>query len=126
MRDDLILSSDVRFTVPLRSSHKLVCRESKAAAKFKFVSTLMANIYIEIARLMQASTMTFGLHKKMILDRPLIVRCDIAIDAEDLPLIFRLACRKQTPEDFPDGVQGMVQIKTFTALDANVAMDARR
>ena len=104
-----------------------MCRESKAAgaAKFKFISTLMGNIYIETA-FMQAFIMTFGLHEKTILDRPLIVRCDIAIDAEDLPLIFRIACRRQTPEDFPDGVQGMVQIKSFTALDANVAMDARR
>ncbi len=70
--------------------------------------------------------MTFGLHENMILDRPLIVRCDLAIDVDDLPLIFRLAAGEKTPEEFPDGVQGMLQIKSFTPLDANVAMDNRR
>ena len=108
-----------------RPSHKLVCQQSKTAVKFKFVSTLMGNVTID-SFLMAAFVLTFGLHENMILDQPLIVRCDLAIDAEDLPLIFRLAAGKQTPEDFPDGVQGMLQIKSFTPLDANVAMDARR
>lgn len=108
-----------------RPSHKLVCGESKAAAKFKFVSTLMGNVFIDVT-LMEVFILTFGLHENMIVDRPLIVRCDLAIDAEDLPLIFRLASQKQTPEEFPDGVQGMLQIKSFTPLDPVVAMDAQR
>lgn len=102
-----------------------MCQESKAAAKFKFVSTLMANIFTDIV-LMETFVLTFGLHENMVVDRPLIVRCDLAIDAEDIPLIFRLASRKQTPEDYPGGVQGMLQIKSFTPLDPDVAMDARR
>ncbi len=85
----------------------------------------MGNVTID-SLLIAAFVMTFGLHENMILDRPLIVRCDLSIDADDLPLIFRLAAGKQTPEDFPDGVQGMLQIKSFIPLDANVAMDARR
>ena len=119
------ISSVAWLIAPLRPLHKLVCQESKAAAKFKFVSTLTSNLYLEII-LMTAFILTFGLHKNMIVDRPLIVRCDLVIDAEDIPLIFRLASGKQTPEDFPDGVQGMIQIKSFTALDSDVAVDAQR
>ncbi len=85
----------------------------------------MGNVIIDIT-LMEVFILTFGLHENMIVDRPLIVRCDLVIDAEDLPLIFRLASQKQTPEDFPGGVQGMLQIKSFTPLDPVVAMDAPR
>ena len=108
-----------------RPSHKLVCQDSKAAAKFKLVSTLMGNTYLELA-LVETFVMLFKLHEKKILDRPLIARCDLVIDAEDIPLIYRLAAGQQTPEDFPDGVQGMIQIKALTPLDSNVAIDARR
>ncbi len=41
-------------------------------------------------------------------------------------LIFRLASGEKTPGDFPDGIQGMLQIKSFTPLDPKVAMDAAR
>ena len=85
----------------------------------------MGNIYIEL-ELMEAFILTFGLHENMIVDRPLIVRCELVIDVDDIPLIFRLASGQQTPEDFPAGVQGMIQIKAFTPLDPTIAMDARR
>ncbi len=75
---------------------------------------------------METFVLTFGLHKNMITDRPFIVRCDLSIDSEDLSIISRLTCGQQTPENFPDGVQGMLQIKSFTPLDSSVAMDARR
>ena len=104
-----------------RPSHKLVCQDSKAASKFKFVTTLMGNMNIENL-IKIAFIQTFELRENMTVDGPLIVRCDLAIDSEDLPLIFRLASRNKTPEDFPDGVRGMLQIKSFTPLDPNVAI----
>ena len=85
----------------------------------------MGNMNIELS-LMTAFVQTFELRENMTVDGPLIVRCDLAIDSEDLSLIFRLASRDKTPEDFPDGVRGMLQIKSFTPLDPNVAMDTWR
>ncbi len=75
------------LTAHYRPSHKLVCREPKAAAKFKFVSTLMGNEYIEF-HFIEAFILTFKLHENMIVDRPLIVRCDLVIDPEDIPRYF--------------------------------------
>ena len=103
-----------------------MCQDSKAAAKFKFVATLMGNTNIETLILI-AFVQTFELRENMTVDGPLILRCDLAIDSDDLVLIFRLASREKTPEDFPGGVQGMLQIKSFTPLDPNVAiMDPTR
>ena len=70
---------------------------------------------------------TFELRENMTVDGPLILKCDLAVDSEDMVLIFRLASQEKTPEDFPGGVQGMLQIKSFTPLDPNVAiMDPTR
>ncbi len=85
----------------------------------------MGNMNIETL-LTIAFIQTFELRENITIDGPLICRCDIAIDSEDLVLIFRLASRDKTPEDFPGGIQGMLQIKSFTPLDPNNVMDATR
>ncbi|KJA26604.1 hypothetical protein HYPSUDRAFT_36318 [Hypholoma sublateritium FD-334 SS-4] len=106
-------------------SHKLVCQQSTAAAKLKLVTTLTANYNTECT-LMYTFVLAFGLHKNMILDRPLIARCDLAVDPADMAIIFRLTSGEKTPEDYPDGVEGMLQVKYFTRLDSTVAIDAGR
>ena len=78
------------------------------------------------AFLMATFAVAFGLHSKMIVDRPFIARCDLAIDAADMSIIFNLTSGKQTPNDYPNGVEGMVQIKSFIPLDSATAIDARR
>lgn len=108
-----------------RPSHKLVCMESKAAGNLKLVNTFTANMFME-AFLMATFALAFGLHENMIVDRPLIARCDLAVDAADMSIIFNLTSGKQTPDDYPNGVEGMVQIKSFIPLDSAVAIDARR
>ena len=111
--------------MPARPSHKLVCQESKAAAKLKLVHTFTADIHIEFS-LMDTFCLAFGLHKNMILDRPMIARCDLAVDASDLAIIHSLTSGQMTPDDYPHGVEGMLQIKSFIPLDPNVAIDAGR
>ncbi|KJA26598.1 hypothetical protein HYPSUDRAFT_213177 [Hypholoma sublateritium FD-334 SS-4] len=105
--------------------HKFVCQESKAAAKLKLVTTLMSIPRFELT-LMSTFAFTFGLHKKMILDRPLIMQCDLAVDAADMSIIFSLTSGKQTPDDYPDGVEGMLQLKWFSPLDPAVVIDPGR
>lgn len=73
-----------------------------------------------------AFVLTYDLHKEMIVDRPLIVRCDLAVDAAQMVHIHRLVSGELTPDDFPDGTEGMLQIKSFTPLDSNYAMDEGR
>lgn len=108
-----------------RPSHKLVCQESTAAAKLKLVHTFTANVHIEFS-LMDTFSLAFGFHKNMILDRPMIARCDLAIDASDLSIIHSLTSGQMTPNDYPNGVEGMLQIKSFIPLNPNVAIDAGR
>ncbi|KJA26607.1 hypothetical protein HYPSUDRAFT_198877 [Hypholoma sublateritium FD-334 SS-4] len=106
-------------------SHKLVCQQSTAAAKLKLVTTLTANHDAEFT-LMYAFVLAFDLQKNMVLDRPLVACCDLAVDAADLAIIFRLTSGEETPEDYPDGVEGMLQVKHFIPLDSNVAIDVGR
>ncbi|KJA26602.1 hypothetical protein HYPSUDRAFT_36315 [Hypholoma sublateritium FD-334 SS-4] len=106
-------------------SHKLVCQDSKAAAKLKLVTALTTNLHIEWT-LMYTFVLAFGLQDRMILDRPLIARCELAVDAVDISIISRLTSGEQTPEDYPDGVEGMLQVKHFAQLEAAVAIDAGR
>lgn len=102
-----------------------MCQEPKAAAKLKLVQALLADVYVELG-LMDTFSLAFGLHNKMILDHPLIARVDLAVDAADLSIIFSLTSGKKTPDDYPDGVEGMLQIKSFIPLDPTVAVDAGR
>lgn len=85
----------------------------------------MANPYIEHL-IMMAFIRTFNLHEVMILDRPLIVRCDLAVDPVDMSLILRLMSGELWPFMFPKGVEGMIQIKSFEPLDSKVAIDDKR
>lgn len=73
-----------------------------------------------------AFVLTYDLHKEMIVDRPLIVRCDLAVDAAQMVNITRLVSGELTLDDFPDGTEGMLQIKTFTSLDSSRAIDEGR
>ena len=102
-----------------------MCGESKAAAKLKLVQTLTADSHVELG-LMDTFCLAFRLCEKMILDRPLIARVDLAVDPADMSTIFSLTSGKQTPEDYPDGVEGMLQIKSFVPLDPDTAIDAGR
>ncbi|KJA26606.1 hypothetical protein HYPSUDRAFT_198876 [Hypholoma sublateritium FD-334 SS-4] len=115
-------SKEVRLRKP---THKLVCRESKAAAKLKLVHTFAASPLI-LSMLTDTFSLAFDFHNKIILDRPLIMQCDLVVDAADLSIIFSLTSGKQTPDDYPDGVEGMIQLKTFIPLDPTVAIDAGR
>ena len=116
------------FNIPLthcRPSHKIMCRNSNAAAKLKLVYTFASNrhaLYI----LLGTFAVAFRLHAKKILDRPMIVRCDLAVDAADMSIIFSLTSGKQTPKDYPNGVEGMVQIKSFIPFYSTAAIDAGR
>lgn len=102
-----------------------MCQQSKGAAKFKLVTTLMANLHMECT-IMYTFILAFGLDKNMILDRPMIARCDLAVDAVDMSIIFRLVSGEQTPDDYPDGVEGMLQVKYFTRLNPIIAIDPGR
>lgn len=108
-----------------RSLHKPVCKATMATAKLKLVNMLGSNSYI-MQLIMMAFIRKFDLHKKMILDRPLIVRCDLAVDPAELPLILRIMSGELWPFQFPKGVQGMVQIKGMDKLDSDIAVDTRR
>ncbi|KJA18482.1 hypothetical protein HYPSUDRAFT_218164 [Hypholoma sublateritium FD-334 SS-4] len=105
--------------------HKLVCAESFGAATVKLVNTFTANHYIQYF-MQLAFVLTYDLHKGMIVDRPLIVRCDLAVDAAQMVNISRLVSGELTLDDFPDGTEGMLQIKTFTPLDSSRAIDEGR
>lgn len=102
-----------------------MCQDSKAAAKLRLVTALTADLHIECT-LMYTFVLAFGLQDKMILDRPLIARCELAVDATDMTIVSRLVSGEQTPEDYPDGVEGMLQVKHFVQLDPNVATDDGR
>lgn len=108
-----------------RPLHKFACQKSKAAAKLKLVTTLMSNPFFQFT-LMYTFAFAFDLHKKKILDRPLIMQCDLAVDAADMSIIFSLTSGKQTPEDYPNGVEGMLQFKWFSPLDSAIAIDPGR
>lgn len=75
---------------------------------------------------MDTFCLAFRLSEKMILDRPLIARVDLAVDPADMSIIFSLTSGRQTPEDYPDGVEGMLQIKSFIPLNPDTAIDAGR
>lgn len=96
-----------------------------ATAKLKLVNMFGSNSYI-MQLIMMAFVRTFNLHEKMILDKPLIVRCDLAVDPVELPIILRIICGEVWPFQFPKGVQGMVQIKGMDKLDSDTAVDTRR
>lgn len=102
-----------------------MCQDSKAAAKLKLVHTFASGPYAAHI-LIDTFSIAFSLHEEKILDRPLIARCDLAVDAADMSIIFSLMSGKQTPGDYPDGVEGMLQIKSFIPLDSAVAIDAGR
>lgn len=107
-------------------SHKFLCQDAKMGATLKVINTLMDILCGEL-NLMSAFILTFRLHKRMILDRQLIVRCDLAIDAADLTIVFALIKGEQTPDgDYPSGVQGMIQVKSFELLDSDIAVDVGR
>ena len=118
----LCFKSQLMLNRPL---HKPVCQDSRAAAKLKLVTTLAANLHIEWT-LMYTFVLCFALQEYMILDQPLVARCDLAVDAADLSIIDRLVSGEQTPEDYPDGVEGMVQIKYFTHFEPWIPVDAGR
>ena len=102
-----------------------MCQDSKAAAKIKLVHTLASSPFAS-HNLVEIFSIAFGLHNHIIRDKPLLARCDLAIDAADMSIIFSLMSGEQTPEDYPQGVKGMLQIKSFVALDPAVSIDARR
>ncbi len=89
-----------------------MCRNTKAGATLKVIYTFASN-GPALRTLIGTFATAFHLYIEKILDRPMIARCDLVVDAADMSIIFALVSGKQTPEDYPDGVEGMVQIKSF-------------
>lgn len=108
-----------------RPLHKQICKEPSAAANFKLLGSFISNEYL-MFQLKKACVLAYQLHEEPITVDPLISRCDLAIDVANLSTIGQLLSRTNSPSDFPDGVQGMLQVKSFVPLNSNVAIDTGR
>ncbi|KJA26124.1 hypothetical protein HYPSUDRAFT_199336 [Hypholoma sublateritium FD-334 SS-4] len=78
-----------------------------------------------MATLPQAFITAVGVDKEFTRNNLYIARCDLSIEP-DLDVVSSLARRERLVSDFPNGVEGMLQMKLITLLDPSVAIDSGR
>lgn len=73
-----------------------------------------------------AFVLSFDLHKKPILDAPIIARCDVSVEPAEMSYIMRLVMGQLSPAERAKGTPGMLQVRSFVSLDAATAVDRAR
>ena len=73
----------------------------------------------------QAFITAVGVYKEFTRNNLYIARCDLSIEP-DLDIVASLVRRERLVSDFPNGVEGMLQMKLMTVLDPSVAIDSGR
>ena len=78
-----------------------------------------------LASLPQALICAVGVDKEFTRNSLYIARCDLSIEP-DFTVVTGLSRRTRSVSDYPNGVQGMLQMKPMILLDPSVAIDSGR
>jgi hypothetical protein len=73
-----------------------------------------------------AFVLEFNLNEKLILDKPIIARCDVSIDPADMTYTMRLVMGRIGDDELSQGTQGMLQVKSFIPQENSKTLDQNR
>ncbi len=113
-----------KLSLLYRTVHKKVCKVSEIPATFKLIHTLMSDVWC-LASLPQALICAVGVDKEFTRNSLYIARCDLSIEP-DFSVVTGLSRGTRSVSDYPNGVQGMLQMKPMILLDPSVAIDSAR